>query len=90
MKSFLQILVTVFILSFTTACYKSQPKAKADTQIQDVGGDQTDVFAIPFDSSEFEEKQEMNKLQSIGDRNKAKDADKKPVKKSPPVRKSDN
>ena len=74
MKLFLQVLAIICACNFVVACGPKKPTAEEaakqkPVKIQDVGGDQTDIFAIPFDTSEFEEGQEMDKLRSLGTRN---------------------
>lgn len=75
MKLFLQIFSLILACNFVVACAKPTSEEAArqkNFKIEDVGGDQTDIFAIPFDTSEFDEEQEMHELRSIGERNEAK------------------
>lgn len=79
MKLFLQVLALICACNFVVACGPKKPSAEEaakqkPVKIQDVGGDQTDIFAIPLDTSEFEEEQEIKKLHSLEDRNKEKQA----------------
>ena len=65
MKIFLQILSMMCACNFLASCGTKQAPPQTTVEIQDVGGDQTDIFAIPLDTSEFEEAQEMDTLQSL-------------------------
>ena len=67
MNMVLKALTVMCACCFVTSCASKQAKQdKAQTvQIQDVGGDQTDIFAIPLDTSEYEEEVEMKDLESL-------------------------
>ena len=73
MKLTAKVLVIFCACNIATACAskKTQDESKKVQQvkIQDVGGDQTDVFAIPLDTSEEEEDLQMQKLEKIEKRN---------------------
>src|SRR5437879_3076385 len=75
MKMFLQALSVMCACSFVTSCAskKSTQDKNQSVQIQDVGGDQTDIFAIPFDNSEEDEEIEIKNLEALGTHNKEED-----------------
>ena len=70
MRTLLKLAAVIVACNFFVACAKkkkneNEPNAQKPFKIEDVGGDQTDIFAIPFDTSEFEEQQEIDKLKSL-------------------------
>ncbi len=78
-KMALQALMLFCVCNVASACAKKKEEkpAKQEVKIQDVGGDQTDIFAIPLDTSEEEEDLQMKKLKSIEKKNELKKEDAK-------------
>ncbi|MDB6081243.1 MAG: hypothetical protein JWO53_515 [Chlamydiia bacterium] len=82
MKIVVQVMVCLVAMNCFAGCaFKTtKPVAKERAPLIKNEPDQTDVFAIPLDSSEEEENQEYKMLQSIGEK-KQEQAKKKQLEK---------